>query len=132
MIKYDKTDLTINKILDTVNKIDTDWKICKLPAKDTKEYALRVAGMNEQEGGSVHHVLMGLILKIAANTEGEYQHNPDNKFFQKMLTVTPNESPFIKFNDMFEGNDDDSSLAHNVCEAIKDFAEASEKFEEIK
>ena len=43
LVKYDKGDLTINKILDKVNKIDTDWKVCKLPAKDIKEYALRMA-----------------------------------------------------------------------------------------
>lgn len=45
-----------------------------------------------------------------------------------MLTVTPNEAPFVKFNNLFEGNDDDANLAHYVCEAIKDFAEAEEKF----
>lgn len=72
LIKYSKRELTINQILEKINKIDTDWKICKLPAKDTKEYALKMTGMNEVEGGSIHHVILGLVVKIAANTDGDY------------------------------------------------------------
>ena len=49
-----------------------------------------------------------------------------------MLTVTPNEAPYIKFNDMFEGNEEDQNLAHFVHEAIEEFDKAQEQFQQIK
>ena len=49
-----------------------------------------------------------------------------------MLTVTPNEAPYIKFNDMFEGNEEDSNIAHFVDEAIQEFDKAQDQFKKIK
>ena len=63
-IKKVKDAVSLNKLIDSINKATDTWDDIYSPVEDLKTETLKAAGLDKTPGSNIKHVIEGLILAI--------------------------------------------------------------------